>query len=318
MSVNLENISVITCNSNRPLALEICKYLNIKIANADVITFSDGEISVNIKDSIRGKSVYVIQSVAPPNVNNYLMELLITIDALKRASAGMICAVIPYYGYARQDRKAKARDPISAKLVADIITTAGADRVITMDLHAAQIQGYFNIPVDNLLGSTILAKYFENFDTENTVVVSPDLGSVTRSRNFASHLHLPLAIIDKRRPKPNVAEVMNIIGDVKGKDIIIIDDIIDTAGTIVNAANALKEHGAKDIYIGCTHAIFSGEAIERLKTPAIKKILVLNTINLSDDKKLDKMETLSVAELFAKTIKRVHENESVSELFDDF
>jgi len=309
-------IKVFSGNSNPDLTKKICKELGVPLGDAVVSSFSDGEISVNINETVRGVDVFIVQSVSPPHVNTYLMELLIMIDALKRASAGRITAVIPYYGYARQDRKAKARDPISAKLVADIITAAGADRVLTMDLHAAQIQGYFDIPVDNLIGGPILAEYFKSLEIEDLVVVSPDLGSVTRSRKFADRLNAPIAIIDKRRPKANVAEVMNIIGDIEGKNIILIDDMIDTAGTITNGAAALKELGAKDVYACCSHAILSGPAVERLENSVFKKLVVLDTINIVEDKQFEKMKTLSVAPLFAESIRRIFNNDSVSKLFN--
>lgn len=257
------------------LQKKICKELGIPLGDAGVSRFSDGEISVNINETVRGVDVFIVQSVSPPHVNTYLMELLIMIDALKRASAGRITVVMPYYGYARQDRKAKARDPISAKLVADIVTAAGADRVLTMDLHAAQIQGYFDIPVDNLIGGPILAEYFKSLQIEDLVVVSPDLGSVTRSRKFADRLNAPIAIIDKRRPKANVAEVMNIIGEIEGKNVILIDDMIDTAGTITSGASALIELGAKDVYACCSHAVLSGPAYERIENSVIKNSLCL-------------------------------------------
>jgi ribose-phosphate pyrophosphokinase len=247
------------------------------------------------------------------------MELLIMIDAFKRASAGRITAVIPYYGYARQDRKAKARDPITAKLVADLLTAAGADRILTMDLHAAQIQGYFDIPVDHLLGVPILGKYFaqNGFDQrDDVVVVSPDLGSVTRARKFADRIHAPIAIIDKRRPKPNVSEIMHVIGDIKDKTCILIDDMIDTAGTITNGANALVKMGAKDVYACCTHAVLSGPAIERINESVIKKLIMLNTIDLPESKNSDKFKILSVAPVFAEAIRRIYEEISVSKLFD--
>ena len=246
------------------------------------------------------------------------MELLILIDALKRASVGTVAAVIPYYGYARQDRKAKARDPITAKLVANLITAAGADRVLTMDLHAGQIQGYFDIPVDHLLGGKILADYFsKKLSIDDLVVVSPDLGSVTRSRKFANNIskEVPIAIIDKRRPKPNVSEVMNIIGEVEGKNVILLDDMIDTAGTIVNAANALKKFGAKDVYACCTHAVLSGPAIERIEGSEIKELIVLDTIELPEEKKIDKIKVMSVADVFADAINRIYTCDSVSKLF---
>ncbi|MCH5138839.1 ribose-phosphate pyrophosphokinase, partial [Clostridiaceae bacterium UIB06] len=255
-----KNIKIFAGNSHPDLAKDIASILGLSVGESKVCTFSDGEISVNIGETVRGADVFVVQSTNNP-VNDNLMELLIMIDAFKRASAGRITAVIPYYGYARQDRKAKARDPITAKLVADILTAAGADRVLTMDLHAAQIQGYFNIPLDHLLGAPILAKYFvqKGFaDREDVVVVSPDLGSVTRARKFADKLHAPIAIIDKRRPKANVSEIMNIIGDIQGKTVILVDDMIDTAGTITNGANALVKMGAKEVYACCTHAVLSG------------------------------------------------------------
>lgn len=237
------------------------------------------------------------------------------IDALKRASAGRITAVIPYYGYARQDRKAKARDPITAKLVANLITAAGADRVLTMDLHANQIQGYFDIPVDHLLGGPILEKYYQEKNVKDLVVVSPDHGSVARARNFAQQLDAPIAIIDKRRQKANECEVMNIIGDVKGKNVIILDDMIDTAGTLCNAANALKEFGVKDVYASCTHAVLSGPAIERIKESVISEVVVLNTISLSEEKQIDKIKVIDTSSVFATAIRKIFENESVSVLF---
>ena len=311
-----QKIKIFSGNSNKNLALKICEELNIELGDAVVETFSDGEIAVNINETVRGADVYVIQSTNYPG-NNHLMELLIMIDALKRASAGRITAVIPYYGYARQDRKTKARDPITAKLVADLITTAGADRVLSMDLHAPQIQGYFNIPVDHLLGVPILAQYFKQLNLEDVVVVSPYLGSVTRARNFANLLDAPIAIIDKRRPKANVSEVMNIIGEIKDKNVILIDDMIDTAGTITQGAKALKDFGAKKVYACCTHPVLSGPAIERIKDSVLEELIVLDTIVLSKEKKLDKIKVLSVAPLFAEAIKRIYENASVSKLFDE-
>ena len=284
------------------------------LGQAVVTKFSDGEISVNILESVRGQDVYVIQSTNNP-VNDNLMELLIMIDALKRASAGRINAVIPYYGYARQDRKAKARDPITAKLVADLIVAAGAVRVLTMDLHANQIQGYFNIPVDHLLGMPILAKYLIEEHMEDLVVVSPDHGSVTRARNLAQMLNCPIAIIDKRRPEPNKSEIMNIIGNIEGKNCIIIDDMIDTAGTICNAANAIKALGAKSVRAAATHAILSGPAVERLEASAIEELVLLDTVPLPEEKKLEKMSFLSVAPLFAEAMSRIFNNGSVSDLF---
>lgn len=311
-----KKIKVFTGNANRDLASKICKELGIPLGDAVVSRFSDGEINVNISETVRGADVFIIQSVSPPEVNTHLMELLIMIDALKRASAGRITAVIPYYGYARQDRKAKARDPISAKLVANLIEAAGADRLLTMDLHAAQIQGYFDIPVDNLIGGPILAEYFNGLGIEDLVVVSPDLGSVTRSRKFADMLDAPIAIIDKRRPKANVSEIMNIIGDIEGKNVILVDDLIDTAGTICNAANALREMGAKDVYACCTHAVLSGPAYERIEKSAIKRLVVLDTIPLAEAQLQENMKVISIAPIFAESIRRIFTNESVSRLFD--
>ncbi|MCT4565966.1 MAG: ribose-phosphate diphosphokinase [Maledivibacter sp.] len=316
MNLEKRKIKIFAGNSNKELALKICEELGMPLGVASVSSFSDGEIAVNIDESVRGADVYVIQSTSAPLVNRYLMELLILIDALKRASAARINAVIPYYGYARQDRKAKARDPISAKLVANLLTTAGADRVVSMDLHASQIQGYFDIPVDHLVGVPILAKYFKELHLQDVVVVSPDLGSVTRARKFADIIDASLAIIDKRRPKANVAEVMNIIGEVDGKNVILIDDMIDTAGTITQGVKALKKFGAKEVYACCTHPVLSGPAIERLEDSDIKEIVVLDTILLPDEKRLPNMKMLSVAPIFAEAIRRIYGNESVSKLFD--
>ncbi len=313
-----KNIKIFSANSNPELTAKIAEILGVPVGESKVTKFSDGEVSVSLGETVRGSDVFVVQSTNDP-VNDHLMELLIMIDALKRASAGRITAVIPYMGYARQDRKAKARDPISAKLVADLITTAGADRVLTMDLHAAQIQGFFNIPVDHLLGVPILAPvYIDRFGTgrDDVVVVSPDLGSVTRARNFANRLDCPLAIIDKRRPKANVSEVMNIIGDIKGKTVILVDDMIDTAGTIANGAKALMDFGAKEIYACCTHGVLSGPAMERIEASPIKELLVLDTIRMEDEKKIDKIKFASVAPVFAEAIKRIYQDVSVSPLFD--
>lgn len=314
-----KNIKIFTGNSHPELAKEIADILGLPLGKAKVSTFSDGEISVDIGETVRGADVFLVQSTSSP-VNNNLMELLIMIDAFKRASAGRITVVMPYYGYARQDRKAKSRDPITAKLVADLLTAAGAHRVLTMDLHASQIQGYFNIPVDHLLGSPILAKYFveKGFDeTDDVVVVSPDLGSVTRARKFADKLHAPIAIIDKRRPKANVSEIMNIIGDIEGKKCILIDDMIDTAGTIANAANALKDLGATNVYACCTHGVLSGPAFERINNSAIEELVMLNTIKLPEDREdLIKFKSISVAPLFAEAIKRIYDDEPISKLFE--
>ena len=311
-----KDVKIFACNANPDLAEKIAAELDLKVGNAEVGMFSDGEISVNIYETVRGSDVFIVQSTSNP-VNDNLMELLIMIDAFKRASASRITAVMPYFGYARQDRKSKARDPISAKLVADLITAAGADRVLTMDLHAAQIQGFFNIPVDHLLGGTSLAQYYlEKFpNREDLVVVSPDLGSVTRARSFAAKLDVPIAIIDKRRPKPNVSEVMNIIGDIQGKKVILVDDMIDTAGTICHGAKALAERGAKEVYACCTHGVLSGPAMERIAESPIRELVTLDTIAIPEDKKIDKIKMLSVAPLFAEAIRRIYCDGSVSELF---
>lgn len=313
-----KNIKIFAANSNVSLAKKIADYLGLPLGDSEVSAFADGEVSININETVRGSDVFVVQSTCEP-VNQNLMELLIMIDALKRASAGRITAVMPYFGYARQDRKAKARDPISAKLVANLITTAGADRVLTMDLHAAQIQGFFDIPVDHLLGSPILAGHFkQKFEgmLDDVVVVSPDLGSVTRARKFAAKLDVPMAIIDKRRPKANVCEVMNIIGNVKDKTVILVDDMIDTAGTITNGANALIEvGGAKKVYACCTHGVLSGPAIERIEKSVIEELYMLDTISLSDNKKIPKIKTLSVASVFGEAIERIYDDVSISTLY---
>ncbi|MBQ1288729.1 MAG: ribose-phosphate pyrophosphokinase [Erysipelotrichaceae bacterium] len=306
---------IFTANSHPELAEEISSIIGKPLGKLEVKKFSDGEISVNLGESVRGVDCFVIQSTCNP-VNDNLMELLITIDAMKRASAGRISAVIPYYGYARQDRKAKARDPITAKLVADMLVTAGADRVVTMDLHAAQIQGYFTIPVDHLVGLPLLTRYFAEQEIDDMVIVSPDHGSVPRARNMAEPLNCPIAIVDKRRPKPNVSEIMNIIGDIEGKNCILVDDMIDTAGTITNAANALKDLGAKSVKACATHAVLSGPAIERIEDSAIEELVLLNTMPISEEKKLAKIKILSVAPLFSEALYRIHTNGSISKLFD--
>lgn len=310
------NLKVFSLNSNRPLAEEIAKVIGVELGKCSVTRFSDGEIQINIEESIRGCDVFVIQSTSSP-VNENIMELLIMIDALKRASAKTINVVNPYYGYARQDRKARAREPITAKLVANLLETAGATRIITLDLHAPQIQGFFDIPTDQLMGVPILSEYFKNKKLEgDIVVVSPDHGGVTRARKMAERLKAPIAIIDKRRPRPNVAEVMNIVGNIEGKTAILIDDIIDTAGTITLAANALVENGAAEVYACCTHPVLSGPAIERIQNSSIKELVITNTINLPEEKKVDKIVELSVAPLIGEAIIRVHEEQSVSTLFD--
>ncbi|MEH7180053.1 ribose-phosphate diphosphokinase [Neobacillus vireti] len=310
------NLKVFSLNSNLPLAKEIAKVIGVELGKSSVTRFSDGEIQINIEESIRGCDVYVIQSTSAP-VNENIMELLIMIDALKRASAKTINIVMPYYGYARQDRKARAREPITAKLVANLLETAGATRVICLDLHAPQIQGFFEIPTDHLMGVPILAEYFKKREFNgDLVIVSPDHGGVTRARKLAERLKAPIAIIDKRRPRPNVAEVMNIVGNIEGKIAILIDDIIDTAGTITLAANALVENGAKEVYACCTHPVLSGPAIDRIQNSNIKELVVTNSISLPEEKKTDKIIHLSVAPLMGEAIIRVHEEQSVSTLFD--
>ncbi|OAS85724.1 MULTISPECIES: ribose-phosphate diphosphokinase [Metabacillus] len=309
------NLKIFTLNSNPALAQEIAEIVGVDLGKSSVTRFSDGEIQINIEESIRGCDVYIIQSTSGP-VNEHLMELLIMIDALKRASAKTINLVIPYYGYARQDRKARAREPITAKLVANLIETAGSTRVITLDLHAPQIQGFFDIPIDHLMGVPILGEYFLGKKLDDIVIVSPDHGGVTRARKLADKLKAPIAIIDKRRPRPNVVEVMNIVGNIEGKTAILIDDIIDTAGTITLAANALVENGAKEVYACCTHPVLSGPAIERIQNSKIKELVVTNSIALPEEKRIDKLVELSVAPLIGEAIIRVHEKQSVSLLFD--
>ena len=308
-------IKIFSGNSNRPLAEAIAKRLNTTLGEMELTHFSDGEIYVRYEESIRGKDVFIIQSTsAPVNVN--LMELLIMIDAAKRASAGRITAVIPYYGYARQDRKARSREPITAKLVANLITSAGADRVLTMDLHCLQIQGFFDIPLDNLVGGPTLYNHFKPKVDENFVVVSPDIGSVSRARKVAAKMDAKMAIIDKRRPKANVMEVMNIIGDVKDKKCLMIDDMIDTAGTIVQGAKALKDAGAKEIYACCSHGVLSGPAIERLADSPIQELAMLDTINIPQEKMLSKFKMISTAPIFAAAIENVYLDKPMSKIYD--
>ena len=307
------NLKLFTGNANPELAKEIAEYIGTKLGDAQVKHFSDGEISIMIDESVRGDDVYIIQPTCTP-VNDNMMELLIMIDAARRASAKRITAVLPYYGYARQDRKSRGREPITAKLVANLITRAGARRVLAMDLHAQQIQGFFDIPLDNLMGLPILADYYKHKDTENLVVVSPDMGGVARARNLAEQIGVPLAIIDKRRPRPNVSEVMNIIGDIEGKEVILVDDMIDTAGTITNGAQALMDRGAKCVDACCTHPVLSGPAIERIEKSPIQELVTTNTIPLGD-KKCDKIKVLSVAPVIGEAILRIHNDRSVSDLF---
>lgn len=312
-------LKLLTGNANKKLAQSIAESLGVELGTAEIEKFSDGEIKIKINESIRGKDVYIVQPTSYPT-NDNLMELLIMIDACRRASAGYINAIIPYYGYARQDRKTRGREPITAKLVANLLTVAGASRIVTMDLHAGQIQGYFDIPVDHFSAIKLLASYFNDMaydKPEDYVVVSPDLGGVRRARQFSDYLKLPIAIIEKRRPMPNVSEVMSVIGDFKGKHAILVDDMVDTAGTITNAANYLMENGAKDVYIASTHGVFSGKAIERLSDSSVKEVIVTNTIELPKEKQLDKIKQLEVGPLLAEAIHRINTYESISGLFDD-
>ena len=314
-----KDIKIFAGNSNPALAQEICKFIGTSLGEAEVKHFADGEACVSLYETVRGSDVFLINSTCKP-VNDSLMELLVMIDACKRASAGRVTAVIPYFGYARQDRKARSRDPISAKLVANMITAAGADRVLTMDLHASQIQGFFDIPVDNLLGNPVFVDYYaKKFggNVENMVVVSPDAGSVARARTFAQKLHMDLAIVDKRRQKANQCEVMNVIGDVKGKDCILFDDMVDTAGSLCNAAKALVEvGGAKTVYACASHGVLSGPAIERLNEGVITELALLNTIPVEMGKGCDKIKYLSVAPMFGEAIERIYQEISIAKLFN--
>ena len=318
MNIHGKDIKIFAANSTVRVSEQIAECLGLPLGKSEVSTFSDGEITVSLFEYVRGSDCFIIQSTCAP-VNNNIMEMLIMIDAMKRASAARITAVIPYFGYARQDRKAKARDPISAKLVADLITTAGADRVLTMDLHVPQIQGFFNIPVDHLLGAPVLSNYLKDRIGDNVdeyVAVSPDLGSVTRARTFATRLGCPLAIVDKRRQKANVSEVMNIIGDVRGKKVILIDDMVDTAGTLCNSAQALIDKGGATEVIACaTHGVLSGPAIERLQNSCIKELILLDTIPLPPEKAIPKITLLPVAPLFAEAIERIYEDKPVSTMY---
>ena len=313
-----KDIKVFCGNANQPLAAEICQMMGTKLGESEVKSFADGEVSVSLYETVRGSDVFVVQSTCKP-VNDNLMELLVMIDALRRASAGRITAVIPYFGYARQDRKAKARDPISAKLVANMITAAGADRVLTMDLHASQIQGFFDIPVDNLLGNPIFVDYYaKKFGDkcEDMMVVSPDVGSVARARAFAQKLHMQLAIVDKRRQKVNQCEVMNVIGDVRGKDCILFDDMVDTGGSLCNAAQALVEvGGAKSVHACASHGVLSGPAIDRVNNSVITELALLDTIPAIDPAKSSKIKYLPVAPMFAEAIERIYQEISISKLF---
>ena len=300
----LNNLKLFTGNANPELAQEIADYLGIEVGKAKVKHFSDGEISFMVEESVRGCDVYIVQPTCNP-VNDNLMELLIMIDALCRASAKRITVVMPYYGYARQDRKSRGREPITAKLAASLITRAGADALLAMDLHTTQIQGFFDIPVDNLSAISVLADYFKHKDVDNLVVVSPDMGGVARARNLAEQIGVPLAIVDKRRPMPNVSEVMNVIGDIKGKEVILVDDMIDTAGTICHAAQALIDRGAKCVDACCTHGVLSGPAIERITQSPVQELVITNTIPLGE-KQCEKIKVLSVAHVLGDAILRMH------------
>ena len=316
-----KEIKFFTANSNVPFARGICTELGLELGDSTVTTFADGEVSVSINETVRGCDVFVIQSTCKP-INNNLMELLIMIDAFRRASAGRITAVIPYFGYARQDRKVKGRDPISAKLVANLITSAGADRVLTMDLHAAQIQGFFDIPVDHLVGNPLFSRYYLSkfdetlYDQDEFIIVSPDVGSVARSRAFAAKVHMGLAIVDKRRQRANMCEVMNVIGDVKGKTCILFDDIVDTAGSLCNAAQAIKDiGGAKAVYACASHGVLSGNACQRIEESCIEELVVLNTIPMPEDYVGHKIRQLDASPMFAKAITRIYNETSISSLF---
>ena len=316
-----ENIMVFTGNSNPEFAKTICDRLGIRLGNSEVKTFADGEVSVSLNETVRGADVFLINSTCKP-VNDHLMELLVMIDACRRASSGRITAVIPYFGYARQDRKAKSRDPITAKLVANMLTAAGADRILTMDLHAAQIQGFFDIPLDHLLGNPTFVQYYLNkfpedqYNHEEFVVVSPDVGSVARARAFAAKVHMGLAIVDKRRQKANECEVMNVIGDVRGKTCILYDDMVDTAGSLCNAAKALVEvGGAKEVYACATHGVLSGPAFQRIEDSPIQEIVFHNTIPLTQNTPSGKIKSLDVAPIFARAIEHVHGGTSIADLF---
>ncbi|MCI7676455.1 MAG: ribose-phosphate pyrophosphokinase [Phascolarctobacterium sp.] len=309
-------LRIFTGNANPDLAREIAAYLGTTVGDSVVNRFNNGEIQVMINESVRGKDIFIVQPTCGPIVNDNVMELLIMADAFKRASANHITAVIPYYGYARQDRKARGREPITAKLMADLLETAGITRVVTIDLHAAQIQGFFNIPFDHMPGGPLLAEYIKEKNLENMVVVSPDLGGVSRARGFAEILNAPMAIIDKRRPEPGVAEVMNLIGDVQGKNCILVDDMVDTAGSLTEGARALKKFGANEIYACCTHPILTDPALSRIAQSDITELVVTNTIPLAPSKKHPKIKVLSIAPILAETILRIYNDWSVSQLFD--
>jgi len=315
MTLDTENLCILTGNANPELAKDVAAHIGVELCNAYVGHFNNGETQVMIDESVRGKDVFIIQPTCQP-VNDSLMELLIMVDACKRASANNITAVVPYYAYARQDRKTRGREPISAKLVANLMATAGVNRVITVDLHAGQIQGFFDIPVDHLAAVPVLADYLSKKELQDVVVVSPDLGGVTRARKLADRLQAPIAIIEKRRPKPGCAEVMNLIGDVKGKTAVMIDDIVDTAGSLCEAAKALSNMGVKSVYACCTHAILSDPAVQRIEDSTIEQLIITNSIPLPKDKESKKIVTLSIADALGDAIVRIYTRQSVSQLFD--
>ncbi|MGM0441056.1 MAG: ribose-phosphate diphosphokinase [Elusimicrobiota bacterium] len=307
-------MKIFSCNANRKLAKKICNYLGVEISKARVGEFSDGECRIKILENARGTDAFVVQSTSPP-VNKNLMELLIMIDALKRASAKRITAVVPYYGYARQDRKESPRVPITAKLVSNMIEKAGADRLLVMDIHAQQIQGFFDCPVDNLLAFPVIIEYLNNFDTRNLTVVAPDSGGVERARNLAKKIHADLVVVDKRRPEPNVSKVYNVVGNVKNRDTIILDDMVDTAGTLTEITAALKENGARKVYAACTHGVLSGDAVEKIEKSKLEKLIITDTINTGKKKYNSNIKILTVSELLGEAIRRIHEETSVSDLF---
>jgi ribose-phosphate pyrophosphokinase len=309
------NFKMFTLNSSQKLTNEMAKILGCEIGKCSVKRFSDGEVQINIEESVRGKEVFVVHSTSHP-VNDHILELLIMIDALKRASAESIHVVMPYFSYARQDRKARAREPITAKLIANLLENAGATRVLTMDFHSSQIQGFFDIPVEHLIGIPIFAEYYKKKELEDVIVVAPHGGSVGRARKLAESLGTPIALIDRRKPERNMNEIMHIVGDIDGKNVIIVDDLIDTGATITFAANALTEEGANEVYVCCTHAVLSGPAVERIESSKIKELIVTNTIDLPDEKAITKMKTLSVAPIFVEAIDRIHNKKAVSPLFE--
>lgn len=315
MIIDGKKVKLFTLSANMKLAKEVSKHAGIPLSKCEIMRFADGEIGINIEESVRGNHVFVVQPTSNP-VNEHYMELLVMIDALKRASATSITVLMPYYGYSRQDRKAKSRQPITAKLVADLLQTAGANRVVSIDLHAAQVQGFFDIPIDNFPAAPLLASYFKDFDTSNLVIVSPDHGGVTRAREFSNLFGVPIAIVDKRRPRPNVAEVASIIGEVEGKICILLDDIIDTGGTLMAASDELLRRGAIEVYAAATHAVLSKGACHTLQKSSIKKIVTTNTIYHKDIKDCLKFEVLCIGELLGKTVINIVKDEPISQVFE--